>query len=162
MQRTGLTAASGTMVVGYFDCVSFGVFRVFDMPAIAAIDKNHVDLVSRCDKVCTLVVADGMPPLPSTEVRAESARLMKVRASTQVCSVTVIEGTGFFPAAARAALTAIQFLSGHVYPLHTSATVGHASRWVAQQAKRDNDWALALAGAIEAARGSYVEGVQTA
>jgi hypothetical protein len=152
MLQQGVEASSEVFVVGYFDNVSFGIFMRFDMLALKALDDNHMAVHARHPRVCTLVVAPPSVELPSAEVRAESARLMRLRAPTQLCSVTVLEGGGFVAAAARGVLTAIQVLSRHAYPLHTAATISAAARWTAERAGRDGLWANRLESAVVGAQ----------
>lgn len=151
----GITRVDRAYLIGYFDCVSFAVFRsAVTLEALQALDDNHMRLVPRFGKVATVAVAEGNLELPPQPVRAESARLMRLRAPTQLCSCSVVEAAGFTGAAARGVLTAIQVLSFHAYPLHTTRTLPEAAAWTATNAKRNVDWATQLAHFIESSRTS--------
>jgi len=153
--ETGIAVVTPQHVIGHFDCLSFAVFRAgISIEALQALDENHMSVFGRSPKVCTLVIAEGSLSLPPHAVRAESARLMRLRANTQLCSCTVIEGGGFAGAAARGVLTAIQLLSSHAYPLHTASTLAEACSWTASKAARSSQWSEQLRAFVTAARGS--------
>ncbi len=157
--KRGVTEVSSSHLIGYFDCVSFAVFRSgVSLEGLHALDKAHLGVTELVPKACTIVVAEGGLQLPSHAVRVESARLMQLRAGVQLCSCTVIEGGGFVSAATRGVLTAIQLLSFHAYPLHAASTLHEASTWTAKQAGRGQTWATDLAGFIDGSRKAAATG----
>lgn len=149
-----VTDVCDTHVIGYFDCVSIVVWRTeITLAALNALQVNHALVAARHDFVCTLVVAEQTFALPRTEVRAESARLMRTGSPKLRSSVTLLEGSGFWLAAARAAMTAIQLLSSHAYPLEIATSVRDAALQTAEHAGRDVRWSQTLERVITDIRG---------
>ncbi|MFO0550670.1 MAG: hypothetical protein U0271_19910 [Polyangiaceae bacterium] len=143
--------------IGAFECVSMASWRTaITLRGLRILDENHMRVHAAHGRVCTFVVVDHRLPMPDSAVREESARLMRVRSSTQLCSATVIEGSGFWSATGRGVLTAIQLLSKHAYPLHTFSTVREAAIWTARQANKDDRFVDELALAVAELRAAPV------
>lgn len=143
--------------IGAFECVSLASWRTaITLRGLRILDENHMRVHAAHGLVCTFVVVDQRLPMPDSTVREESARLMRVRAPTQRCSASVIEGSGFWSATSRGVLTAIQLLSKHAYPLHTFSTVREAAIWTAQQASKDDRFVDALVEAVAELRAAPV------
>lgn len=154
-----ITDSCEAHTVGYFDCVSIAVWRrAITHRALHALHVNQALVAARNPFVCTLVVVHQGAGLPAADVRAESARLMRTGSPKLRSSVTWIDGVGFWCAAARGALTAIQHLAGHAYPLQSAASARAAVLLTAAHAGRDERWAASLEQAVADVREHRVAG----
>lgn len=155
-----ITESCDAHAVGYFDCVSIAVWRkAVTHRALHALHMNQALVAARNPFVCTLVILQQSAGLPAADVRTESARLMRTGSPKLRSSVTWIDGVGFWCAAARGALTAIQHLAGHAYPLQTAGSAREAVLLTATHAGRDERWAASLEQAVADIRGSQLTGL---
>lgn len=76
--------------------------------------------------VLELVVIDAVVSVPSDEIRQILARRMQVRDQRTIATVIVYEGTGFYAAAVRSVLTAMQLTSKRRSPMRVFSNVDEA------------------------------------
>ncbi|MCC6808232.1 MAG: hypothetical protein IT381_12475 [Deltaproteobacteria bacterium] len=104
------------------------------------------------EKIAAIAIADTKSGLPDEETRKLSAEMIQKMKDAHAASAIVLEGSGFWSSAARAAVTGIHLLARTPFPTKPFATVELASEWVGSYFQWPPDRIAALATAMHELR----------
>lgn len=77
-------------------------------------------------------IVDHAVPIPPTSVRTKASDVLRETGGHVLCTVTVIEGEGFWASAARAAVATITLFSRAPHPHRVFGSVGAGATWAAE------------------------------
>jgi hypothetical protein len=123
------------------DVVTVGTFRNLyvmhihgriTMDELMASHRVHLDIIAQgYASTGVLTLADENVPIPGSDVRAASSRLMRELTPHLQAGATVVGGDGFWASAVRSFLTAVYVVAKQPCPTKAFASVQDASVWMA-------------------------------
>ncbi len=102
-----------------------------DLVAVRATRPASQHLHERFDRWRVIAVVEEGTALPENEVRVESARIHREYMGDVCAHATVLYGSGFWAAGARAALQTVFMLSASSHPRRVFPDAEHALAWLA-------------------------------
>jgi hypothetical protein len=98
---------------------------------VTRLERVMLDTADACDEPITLlVVASFRAPIPSAEIRARIIECFRRLGPRLRAVAQVVEGDGFWAAAARCAIVGINLLSRGAYKRHVFGTRAEALAWL--------------------------------
>jgi hypothetical protein len=119
---------------------------------LIAAERNHQQIAHDYGKVIGLSLIGDALVLPDADARQHAARLMRANASSQLCSVVIIEGDGLLSVAARGISSGLQLLSRTSLPFEVFATPRDAGAWCTRFFTASPLWVDELCEAVEHCR----------
>jgi hypothetical protein len=129
---TRLALRSDVMTVGTFrNLYVMHIHGRITMDELMASHRVHLELIQRGEPhTGVLTLADENVPIPGSDVRSASSRLMRELVPHLVAGATVVGGDGFWASAVRSFLTAVYVVAKQPCPTKAFASVQDASGWL--------------------------------